>query len=186
MSEETVYKAQAKAAMSQSLTRPAVLLVFGGMMLLIASLSGMPLLEIFAPLLFIGGLGALLLLPTYRATAVQPTQWGFLAVPGAFFLALGVILTTVIAFNWPQALTYIWLLLPIAVMVGIMYWKRFEEEHGVHAFGEKFIRIFSYLFVGFGLFFELLVFGTMGPWWPMVLSAAGIYLFWQDRRRVQL
>lgn len=185
MTDETVYKAQAKAAMNRSLTRPAALLVIGGVILLIASLSGMPMLEIFAPVIFIGGFGALLMLPTYRATADSPSQFGFLAVPGAFFLTLGTLLSTLIAFNHPEALAYTWTLLPISVMAGIMYWKRFEEENGVHQFGQKFMRVFFYLFLGLGLFFELLVFETLGPWWPLLLIAAGAYLFWQDRRRAQ-
>ncbi len=185
MNDETVYKAQARATNSRSLTRPAALLVIGGAILLIASLSGMPLLEIFAPLLFIGGFGALLLLPSYRATADNPTQFGFLAVPGAFFLTVGVILSALIAFNRPEALAYVWTFLPISAMAGIMYWKRFEAEHTVHAFGQKFIRLFFYLFLGLGLFFELLIFESLGPWWPLLLIAAGLYLFWQDRRRVK-
>lgn len=185
MTEETVYKAQAKAAMNRSLTRPAALLVIGGAILLIATLSGMPMLEIFAPVLFIGGFGALLMLPAYRATAEKPSQVGFLAVPGAFFLAIGTLISTLIAFDHPEAMAYAWTVIPVSVMAGLMYWKRFDAESGVHAFGQKFIRVFFYLFLGFGLFFELLVFETLGPWWPLLLVAAGVYLFWQDRRQAK-
>jgi hypothetical protein len=184
MEDETVYKAQAKAGLNRSLNlgRPAVLLVLGGVFLLLASLYGIPLHEILMPLVIIGGLGVLLLWPAHRATAERPSQFGFLAIPGAFFLAFGVMVSTLIMLNRLEAILYLWTFLPMAVMAGIMYWKRFEQESGVHEFGQKFIRAFFYLFLGLGLFFELLVFQSLGPWWPLVLVAAGLFLLWQERR----
>lgn len=185
MHDETVYKAQAQATTRRNLMTPAALLVIGGAILLIASLSGLPLFEIFAPTLFIGGFGVLLLLPAYRATADKPTQFGFLAVPGAFFLTVGLMFSTLIAFDRPESIAYLWLFFPMSIMAGMMYWKRFEAEHKVHAFGQKFLQASFYLFLGLGMFFELLIFESLGPWWPLVLIAAGLYLFWRDRRRVK-
>ena len=179
--DETVYKAQAKTEMGRPTIGTAALLIFGGLTLLVANLAGVHLLSVFAPLLFVGGLGVLMLLPTHQATAEQPSQWGFLAGPGAFFLALGALFFLMGLVNHFEAWAYAWALLPASFVGGMMYAKRFDDEHPLHQRGAKVIRFFVSAFMVMALFFELLVFESLGPWWPLLLVGTGAYMLWQKK-----
>jgi hypothetical protein len=39
-----------------------------------------------------------------------------------------------------------------------------------------------YLFIGFAIFFELVVFGSFSPWLPLALIAYGIYMVAKGNR----
>jgi hypothetical protein len=179
--DETIYKAQAKQELVRPNTSTAALLIFGGLTLLVASLAGVSLLELFAPLLFVGGLGVLMLLPTHKATAEQPSQWSFLAGPGGLLLTLGSLLFLMGLVNHFEAWAYAWALLPVGFVLGMMYAQRFDEEHRIHQRGAKVIRFFISGFMILALFFELLVFESLGPWWPLLLVGTGAYMLWQKK-----
>lgn len=182
MSEEMVYKAQEKALMSGGRKRTAGLMIGAGFGLLVLTLSGVSLLEILAPLLFIGGLGLLMLWPAYRSTADHPRSMTWLAGPGAMLLALGSLIFTLGLIDHFEAMAYAWTLLPMSFIGGIMYGNRFRESASIHTNGPRAVRFFGWLFVLGGLFFELLVFESLGPWWPLVLVAYGLYLLVSQRR----
>ena len=179
LNDDIIFKAQAKAELARPKTGTAALLVFGGLALLVASLAGIDLLGVFAPLIFVGGLGVLMLLPAHNATAEQPTSWGFLAIPGAFFLTLGTLIFMMGLVNHFEAFAYAWALLPASVIVGLMYMKRFDEAHSIHHKGPRALRFFISAFMVMALFFELLVFQTLGPWWPLLLIGTGAFMLWK-------
>ncbi len=176
MSEEVVYKSQEKALMTGGRGRTALVLIGGGLGLLALTLSGVSLMEFLAPLIFIGGFGALLMMPAYQATADQPRRGMGAAAPGAMFLTLGALISVLGFIGHEEAMAYSWALLPLSFVAGLMYARRFEADHPIHEKGPRLIRLFSWLFVGFGLFFELLVFENLGPWWPLALIGYGLYL----------
>lgn len=179
--ETTIYKAQEKAVVGRSMSGTATALIIGGSALLVANLAGFSLLEFLAPLIFIGGFGLLLIQPAVRATAANQSPWVWLAVPGSFFLTLGSLIFLMGIVDHFESFAYAWTLLPAAVVAGIMYVRRFEENHPIHERGTKMIRTFLMMFMGMGLFFELLVFETLGPWWPLLLIGAGVYLAMKNR-----
>lgn len=179
--ETTIYKAQQKALINRSVSGTATALIVGGGALLVANLAGFSLLEFLAPLLFMGGFGVLLLQPAYHSTADQQSKWSWLAVPGAFFLTLGTLIFLMNLVDHFESFAYAWTLLPAAVVAGMMYVWRFDELHPIHERGYKIIRFLVLLFIGLGAFFELLVFETLGPWWPLLLIGAGIYLARKER-----
>lgn len=176
MNDEVIYKAQEKAKLVEFNSKNGGWLIAGGLGLLTLTLSGVHLLDLFAPLLFISGIGVLLMWPTHTATAEEPTRFGWLAGPGAFMMLLGALVFVATLLDHPDVFAYAWTLFPIAFTGGIIYAKRFDESHPIHESGRKLIRVFGWMFVGFGLFFELLVFETLGPWWPLAIVAYGIYL----------
>ncbi|MCA9994464.1 MAG: hypothetical protein KDE56_01880, partial [Anaerolineales bacterium] len=55
--------------------------------------------------------------------------------------------------------------------------------HRVHENGRKFIRFFTFIWVGMAIFFELIIFGTFQPWMPLVLIVGGLYLLLHERRQ---
>lgn len=181
MSEETIYKAQERALMNQDSSKTAVILIGGGLGLLALTLSGVNMLGLFAPFIFVGGLGALLLWPSYRSTSEHPPRAPWLAGPGMMFLATGGLITFTMLINRPEMMAYAWALLPISLFSGLMYGNRFNQEHPIHTNGPKVIRVLGWIMVGMGLFFELLVFETFGPWWPIGLVGYGIFLLLKQR-----
>jgi hypothetical protein len=63
-----------------------------------------------------------------------------------------------------------------------MYIRRFDASHPIHEKGYKLIRIFFYLFLGFAVFFEIVVFENFTPLLPMAMIGFGIYLLMKQRR----
>ena len=181
MNDEVIYKAQEKAKLVEFNGRNGGWLIAGGLGLLTLTLSGTSLLELFAPLIFMSGLGVLLMWPAHKATADQPTNFSFLAGPGALMVLLGVLVFLLNAVNHPEAFAYAWTLFPISFIGGLMYAKRFDENHPIHQRGPKVIRVFGWMLVGFGLFFELLVFESLGPWWPLAIVGYGFYMVKKQR-----
>ncbi len=175
MDDEVVYKAQEKAALNVNYKNGGWL-VAGGLGLLALTLSGINLLDLFAPLIFISGIGVLLMWPAHKATATEPSKASFLAGPGAFMVVLGALVFIMTIFNHGDAMAYAWTLFPVAFTGGLMYAQRFNDAHSIHTTGPKVIRFFGWMFVGLGLFFELLVFESLGPWWPLALVAYGVYM----------
>ena len=181
MNDEVIYKAQEKAKMIEFDGRNGGWLIAGGLGLLALTLSGTSLLELLAPLIFLSGLGALLMWPAHRATADEPTNFSFLAGPGALLMVLGGLVFVLNAIGHPEAFAYAWTLFPIAFTGGLIYAKRFDESHPIHQRGPKVIRVFGWMLAGFSLFFELLVFESLGPWWPLAIVGYGIYMIRKQR-----
>lgn len=181
MSEETIYKAQAKAALAGRNLRPATIAIGAGVGLLVLTLSGAAA-GLLAPVLVLGGIGAALMWPAYRQNQGETNNWSFLAGPGAMLITLGLTIFMLSLFNHEEAWGYMWTLLPISFITGLGYARRNDPDHPIHTKGKKAIRLFSWIAVGLGLFLELLVFQTFGPWWPLLIIGYGVYLLAKERK----
>lgn len=184
MTNETIYKAQKQSLTTKSAPRAAVRLIVAGGILLALTLSGVAILPLVAPLLFISGFGALLMWPAAKSTAGHKNNWSFLAAPGAAIIALGAIVFVLNLIDYSEASLYLWTVLPIAFTGGMMFARRYEEKHPIHVNGPRFIRILSIIGGVLGLIFELFVFNTFGPWWPLILVGYGLYLMMTRRRDI--
>lgn len=176
MSSETIYKAQKQEIATRPLQKTGIRLVVGGSVLLALTLSGVSIFPIIAPLLFVSGIGALMMWPAMQSTADNKSNWSFFAAPGAAMVALGAMIFVLNLISHQEAFAYLWTVIPISFTGGMMYSRRFEETHPIHRNGERFIRIFSIIGITMGIVFELFVFNTFGPWWPLFLIGYGIYL----------
>jgi hypothetical protein len=175
-----VYKAQ-KSDLRKRI--PAPLLYAGGAMLflLLVSLFGVTLGSLIGPLM-LTGFGLLLMVPAWRSTPKLQSRASFLAVPGAFFAMLGVMNFTASFLRHEQIWAYGWLLLPAAIIAGVMYMKRYDADSRIHAWGNSVLRVLVTLTLALGLFLELLVFRTFGPLWPFMVIGLGVYLFVKHQR----
>jgi|GEM_PF-2191523 hypothetical protein len=180
MSEETVYKAQ-RSAVVRRLPGPVGLLLFTVGVFLVTRLLGVDLLALLWPLLILG-FGLLLMWPAWESSPENPHALSLLAVPGAVIATLGGVSFLTVLLDHGQSWAYAWLLLPAAVIGGIMLVKRHDENSRIHKRGMAVLRVLVALTLAVGLFLELLVFQTLGPWWPFVVMGAGIYLFVRHQR----
>ena len=184
MSDETVYKAQAKAELAGHRASPprlALVLIGAGLFFLAANLFPFVFFGLLWPL-FIIGPGLLLLWPAYQATAESPRSLAFLAVPGAFLVGLGLLLGMMNLTDHWESWAYAWTLLPVAAIAGAIYMKRHRPESRIHKHGHRLIRALVVAFMGLALFFELFVFTGREEWWPLLLIGAGVYLFVKQRK----
>ncbi|MFT5193276.1 MAG: hypothetical protein ACI9EW_003741 [Cellvibrionaceae bacterium] len=182
MTNETVYKAQQQSLSTRSVPQNAVKLIAAGSILLVLTLSGVAILPFIAPLLFVSGIGALLMMPAIRSTIGNKSNWSFLAAPGASLVALGAMFFVLNLIGHLEGLSYLWTVLPISFVVGMMFSRRYEEKHPIHVNGERVIRVFSIIGMTMGVIFELFVFETFGRWWPVILIGYGIYLLTTRRK----
>lgn len=180
MSEETVYKAQ-RSAVVRRLPGPLGLLVFVAGVFLVTRLLGISLLALLWPLLILG-FGLLLMWPAWESAPNKPHSLSLLAVPGAVIATLGGVLFITVLLDHGQSWAYAWLLFPAAVIGGIMLVKRHDENSRVHARGMAVLRGLVVLTLAVGLILELLVFQTLGPWWPFLVMGAGIIMFVRHQR----
>lgn len=182
MSEETIYKAQEKAAAAYRGWRPATVAIASGVGLLALTLSGAAA-GILAPMIILGGIGAALMWPAYRQNQGETNNWSFLAGPGAMLIALGATIFILGLFNHEEAWAYLWTILPISFITGLGYARRHDPNHPIHSRGRQATRTLGWIAVGLGLFLELLVFQTFGPWWPIFIIGYGVYLLAKQRNR---
>jgi len=183
MSDPTIYKAQ-RLDLKRRAPTPAVLLIGTGVVLLALNLLNISLSALFWPLIVFALPGVLLTWPARNATGEPISPLAYLAVPGAFMIAWGVLFFGMnLTWHW-EALAYTWPLLPAAAVAGLMYAKRYDRKSSVHRRGEAFLRAMVALALGFALVFELLIFRSFGPWWPLALIGFGIVLFVRHQRSV--
>lgn len=179
MSEESVFKAQT----GRELERPSKLalgLVVIGLSLLAVNIFNIDLMNYLWPA-FIVVPGLVMLLPAYKSTSKQGNVLNFLAIPGAMVVALGSLMFLMNLVDHFESMAYIWPLVISAGVVGLMYMERFNDESTVHKNGHHFIRVMVFAFMGAALFFEVLVFESLGSWWPLVLVGLGVYVYLKNR-----
>ena len=179
MSEESVFKAQR----GRRFERPpwlAVGLIAAGLGLLAVNIFNIDLMEYLWPA-FIVGPGLVLLLPAYKSTSKRDNILNFLAIPGAMMVALGSLMFLMNLVDHFESMAYIWPLVISAGVVGLMYMERFDPDSTVHENGHRFIRVMVMAFMGSALFFEVLVFESLGGWWPMLLVGLGVYVILKNR-----
>jgi hypothetical protein len=181
MSDETIYKAQTSYLQRRTVI-PAGVLLGGAALLILVGILPISLAGALWPLVIVAA-GLLLLWPAWKSTPDQQSRLNFLAVPGAVVVALGALVFVMNLLGHWASWMYAWFLLPAAAIGGVMYWKRFEPKHRVHDSGYKALRALVALALGLGLFFELLVFRTFGPWWPLLVVGFGVILFVRNQRR---
>jgi hypothetical protein len=181
MKEQTVYKVEEARQLTVQQSLPAVLIIGLGVMMLASNILGFRMMEFFWPG-FVMAPGLLLMWPAANATAERPSRLSFLAVPGAIFIAVGLLLFGMNLTGHFEAWAYSWTLLPAAAVVGLMYARRFDRAHTIHQSGHKLIRTMVMLFMGLALFFELIVFENFNPLLPALLIAYGLYLLARNRR----
>jgi hypothetical protein len=179
MQDDTVYKAELKQPAGRRSHWP-VLLVAAGVLLLLPHFVGD---SLWAPVFFLVAPGLLLLWPAHRSTAEARSSLGFLAIPGAVLLATGVLLAVMAVTYHYDSWAYAWTLLPAAAVGGAMYMKRYDPDHAIHRTGHKLVRVLILTFMVLAILFELFVFRGLGAWWPLILVAAGAYLWLRERRR---
>jgi hypothetical protein len=180
MSEETVLKAEVKNGSTKT-SWPALLLISAGVVLLATNLLHISLMSYLWPG-FIAGLGLLLIWPSYKSTAEQQSSLSFLAVPGAILLAMGGLFFLMNLTNHFESMAYSWTLLLAAGAAGYAYLKRFDESGAAREKAHRFIRAMVLAFMGLAMVFELLVFQSLGAWWPILLIGVGFYLYLKNKR----
>lgn len=154
----------------------AALLIIGGVFLVLNFL-GVALWP-----LFILGPGLALLAPAALLQPGQRPRAAYLAVPGAVMVALSALLFVQLLTGYWQSWAYAWPLLPIAAMVGLQYARRYEEGERILRNSNRVIKVLVWIMVAFALLFELIFFGRLGNWLPLLLMAGGAWLIWRSRR----
>lgn len=129
--------------------------------------------------------GALMVL----LAAVPGRALGTLAVPGALLATLGLVLGLQAVTGRYDTWAYAWGLIPAAVGVGRWLQGAIEHAPEQRSEGVRLAAIGAALFVGFGLYFEVIVFGGMADSWPVrvvgpvLLIVAGLALLFLGARR---
>lgn len=114
-----------------------------------------------------------------------------LVVPGAIVGGTGAILFFLNMTDRWEAWSYMWALYPVFVGSALYYTGRANGDEKLMRSGKQTARTGLYMLVGFGLMFELLIFGGLGfldsALLPAILIGAGLYLMYaNDKVRVNL
>ncbi len=181
MTEETVYKAEEAGKVRVQPSFPALALIGGGFVLLLAYLFDIRLMEFFWPG-FIIGPGLLLMWPAYKSTAGDQSKFAFLAVPGAMITITGILLFAMNLASHFEAWAYSWPLVIAAAAGGVMYVTRNDDNQALQERGYKLIRFMSMIFIGLAFFFEIIVFENFNPFMSLGLIGFGIYLLMRNKR----
>jgi hypothetical protein len=181
IANQTSLKERESMQLTLRQSAPALLVIGLGVLLLTSNLFGFHLIDILWPA-FVVVPGLLLLTPAYNSTPERQSRFAFLAVPGALFLTIGLLLFAMnLANEHFEAWAYSWTLLVAAVPAALMYIKRFEPEHRIHTSGRKLVRMMTLAFMGLAVFFEIVVFENFNPLLPLVMIVYGIYLLRKQR-----
>lgn len=181
MSEETVMKADVKK--KEGLNKWAMALISAGVLMLVVNLLGINLMEFLWPA-FIVGPGLLMLWPSYQSTSESQSGLSFLAVPGAITVAVGLLLFLMNIVNHFESWAYVWPLVVAAGAAGYDYMHRFKESTTRAEKVHNFIRTMVITFMVLAVFFELLIFKSLGSWWPLLLIGLGFYVYVKNRRHI--
>jgi len=182
MSDESVLKAEVSKN-GESTGRLAVALIAGGVILLAMNVLNISLMSFLWPF-FIIGAGVLMVWPAYQSTSEDRSRLSFFAVPGAMTLAVGVLLFLMNLVNHFESMAYSWPLILAAGAAGYGYIHRFDESDEKVEKAHRFIRAMVISFMVMAVIFELLVFQSLGAWWPLLLVGLGIYIYVKNKRSV--
>jgi hypothetical protein len=179
MSEETVLKAE----INQKRDKPLlpVLLIIAGLVLLVVNVFNIHLMGLLWPG-FIVGTGLLMMWPGYKSTQEQRSRLSFLAIPGAMTIAMGALLFLMNMFGHYASMSYAWTLVLAAGAAGYIYQRRFDEQDAATEKARSFIRIMILAFMAMAAVFELLIFQSLGGWWPLLVIGLGLYLWVKESR----
>lgn len=160
---------------------PAFAVIGFGVFLLLSQVIGFHLIDLLWPG-FVIAPGVLLLMPAHHSTEQHQSRAAFLAVPGAMIATAGLLLFAMNVTDHFEAWAYSWTLLVAAVPAALMYIRRFDPTDRIHQSGYKMIRTMFYLFLGFAIFFEIIIFENFNPVLPILMIVFGIYLLRKQRR----
>lgn len=128
---------------------------------------------------FIIGPGALILFTSFTANGLETKQF----IGGATTLATGLILLAMsISGRW-EAWSYAWAIYPVVTGAAMMYAGRRNGELETEQNGRKTLTAGIYMLAGFGLFFEVFIFGgnagllDSGLFPVLLIGAGGAVLF---------
>jgi hypothetical protein len=179
MSEETVLKAEVEKKRDRPLL--PVLLIGIGLILLATNVLHIRLMGFIWPG-FILGFGLMMMWPSYRSTAERQSSLSFFAVPGAMTVAFAGLMFVLNLFDHFESMAYAWTLLLAAGAAGYLYQRRFVEPDSATEKARSFIRVMLLTFMTLTAIFELLIFQTLGGWWPLLVIGLGIYLWVKESR----
>lgn len=118
----------------------------------------------------------------YAAVTGDKSKAG-MAVPGAMVTGTGVILFYQNLTGHWASWAYIWALYPVFLGFALTFIGRRTQNASTYATGNNFVKFGLMAFVGFWVFFELLIFGGRGSMAstlvPLVLIAAGVYMLFR-------
>lgn len=185
LSETKALKVQEQRFLITRQMVPGLAVIGFGVLLLATQMAGIALMSYAWPA-FVLVPGLLLMMPAYNSTPEKISRASFFAVPGALLLTVGGLLFSMnLANGYFEAMAYSWPLMVIGVLAGLMYMHRFNESHPIHTNGRKAMRVLFYLFTGFALFFELLIFESFSPILPVFLIGLGVLLLVRQRRQTK-
>jgi hypothetical protein len=173
MSEETLFKAQSGRQLDKT-SWSALFLIGAGFLLLVGNFLNIHFLDFLWPI-FIIAPGLLLMWPAYQSSPGNRSKLAFLAVPGAMLAAFGALLGLMNLADHFESLAYAWTLILAAGAMGYRVMKRHDGQ--AHERSHRFVRTMVLLFMGLTAFFELIVFSSLGAFWPLLLISLGIYLW---------
>ena len=93
----------------------------------------------------------------------------FLAIPGAMTLAVGALLFLMNLFGHYGSMAYAWTLVLAAAAAGYLYQRRFAEPDEASEKARGFIREMILSFMALAVVFELLIFQSLGGFWPLLV-----------------
>lgn len=178
MSDETLLKAEAKK--KSSVNKGAMILISAGVVMLAVNLLGFDLMDFLWPA-FIIGPGLLMIWPSYQSTNENQSRFSFLAVPGAMTIAVGLLLFLMNIVGHYESWAYVWPLVVASGAAGYDYMNRFSESTARSEKVHRLIRTMVITFMVLAVFFELLIFNSLGAWWPLLLIGLGFYVYFKNR-----
>lgn len=162
-----------------------LLLVAAGVMALLGNLVDISLGQYLWPLWVIAP-GLLLMIPAARMQPDRPEPLAFLAIPGAGLLTVGLLMLLMNIFDYWQSFAYAWALIPIGVLWGAGYARRYTRDDNARRGLYEARRVMFWIFLAFAAFFELFIFHQpLGQWWPVVVILLGVYLVARNWQRSQ-
>ncbi len=179
--DPAVFKAEASPrALTVSRSVWPVVLVAAGAGLLTLNLLQIGLMNLLWPLFVL--IPALVLLwPAHRSTANRPTGAGWLGLFGGLLATVAALLFLMNLTDHWEGWAYAWTLVPAGAVAGLMYGYRHQPERPIHRRGPRFIRLALTAGLAMALLFELFIFNTLGPWWPVLLVGLGLFLLVRRR-----
>ncbi len=156
-------------------------LIAAGLLLLVLRFTGFSLASILWPMWVLVP-GALMLFGAFSSNKAQPG----LAVPGAIVGGTGAILFLLNLSGQWESWAYLWTLYPVFIGGALAAVGRRNGNEGLQQKGEASVRSGLAMLAGFGLFFELVVFGGVNiigsALIPILLIIGGAYLIYGPER----
>lgn len=153
--------------------RIGMALVAAGILFLFVRMTGFSLMSLLWPLWVLIPGAAML----YMAFRDERAELGW-AIPGALIGGTGVILFFLNLTDRWEAWAYMWALYPVFVGSALRFVGQHNHSDDMMMNGMRAVRSGLFMLVGFGLFFELIVFQSVfsSVLLPVLLVAGGLYL----------